>query len=224
MDDSSNPYATPASEVVPRTDIITNHMADVEYPLQLSFKILALANKTTLIDSKGQTVFFTKQKLLKFREHVQIFTDNTQQTLLAEIRANKVIDWSARYDSTDASGAPLGSVGRKGWRSIFKAHYDVFPPESGDEQFSITEDNAMTKVFDSVLGQIPIVGLLTSYLFHPSYTAKRADGTPVMRLTKKAALWEGKFQIELLAHLEERDQLNLILSYLMMVNLERSRG
>jgi hypothetical protein len=45
-----------------------------------------------------------------------------------------------------------------------------------------------------------------------------------MRLTKQPAFFEGRFQIDQLGELTPREQLNLILSFLMLVLLERSRG
>lgn len=223
---TDNPYAPPASSFVPPVakDDIARQLEGIQYPLKLSFKILALASQATVTDANGRVVLYTKQKLLKFREHVEIFTDNSRTTLLAEIKANKVIDWSARYHATDALGQAIGSVGRRGWRSLWKAHYEAFNP--GDEQpdFSIREENPGAKVLDSLLGEIPIVGMLTGYFCHPRYAATRSDGRPAMRLTKQPAFFEGRFQIDRLGELSPREELNLILSFLMLVLLERSRG
>jgi hypothetical protein len=222
---NDNPYAPPLSSPPPvPKDSISRQLAGIQYPLQLSFKILALANQTTVTDASGRTVLYTKQKLLKFREHVEIFTDNTRATRLAEIKANKVIDWSARYHATDADGLAIGSVGRRGWRSIFKAHYEVFNPGDDNPDFSIREENPWAKVLDSFLGEIPIVGMFTGFFCHPRYVATRADGTPAMRITKQSAFFEGKFQIEKLSDLTPREELNLFLSFMMLVLLERSRG
>ena len=223
---SANPHTVPFERQsgVPATDDVSRHLADLQYPLQLSFKILALASQATVTDSTGKTVIYTKQKMFKFREHVEIFTDKSRATRLADIKANKVIDWSARYSSTDASGQPIGSVGRKGWRSIWKAHYETFNPGDNIPDFSIREENPGAKVMDSILGGIPFVGMATGYFFHPRYLATRADGQPAMRLTKQAAFWEGRFGIEKLGELSPREELNLILSFLMMVMLERKRG
>jgi hypothetical protein len=223
---TDNPYAPPASSSIPliAKDDIARQLEGIQYPLKLSFKILALASQATVTDANGRVVLYTKQKLLKFREHVEIFTDNTRSTLLAEIKANKVIDWSARYHATDAHGQAIGSVGRRGWRSMWKAHYETFNPGDDQPDFSIREENPGAKVLDSLLGQIPIVGMLTGYFCHPRYAATRSDGIPAMRLTKQPALWEGRFQIDQLGELTPREQLNLILSFLMLVLLERSRG
>ena len=66
--------------------------------------------------------------------------------------------------------------------------------------------------------------MLSGYLFHPRYLATRADGAPAMRLTKEAAFFEGRFRIEKLGDLSPREEMNLLLSYLMLVLLERRRG
>ena len=221
---ATNPYAPPATPPPFPKDDIARQLDGIQYPLTLSFKILALASQATVTDATGRTVLYTKQKLLKFREHVEIFTDNSRSRLLAEIKANKVIDWSARYYSTDANGAPIGSVGRRGWRSIWKAHYEAFNPGDDQPDFSIQEENAWVKVADSLLGEIPVLGMFTGYFFHPSYMATRTHGAPAMRMTKQAAFFEGRFQIEKLADLTPREELNLFLSFLMLVLLERSRG
>lgn len=224
MNPPPNPYAPPSVPAIPVADDISRQLEGIQFPLTLSFKILALASQATVTDASGRTVLYTRQKLLKFKEHVEIWTDKSQSTRLADIRANKVIDWSARYQFTDSSALPVGSVGRKGWRSLWKAHYEVFNPGDNSTDFSIHEENGWVKVADSILGEIPILGIFCGYFFHPSYLASRADGTPVMRMTKKPAFWEGRFQIERLSPLGPREELNLLLSFLMLVLLERRRG
>ena len=91
-----NPYAPPSLPPALPSDDVARALQGLQYPLTLSFKILALASQATMTDAAGRTVLYTKQKLLKFREHVEIFTDSSRTTRLADIRANKVIDWSAR--------------------------------------------------------------------------------------------------------------------------------
>lgn len=222
--DATNPYAPPAIPAIPANDDISRQLQGLQYPLTLSFKILALASQATVTDANGRTVLYTKQKLLKFREHVEIWTDKSQATRLAEIKANKVIDWSARYLFTDTQGAPIGSVGRRGWRSLWKAHYESFNPGDETPDFSIHEGNPWIKVADSIIGDIPLIGMFSGYFLHPSYQASRRDGTPAMRLTKQPAFWEGRFLIEKTADLTPREELNLFLSFLMLILLERRRG
>jgi hypothetical protein len=223
-DTSNNPYATPASEIVASTDSIAKALEGLQYPLKLSFKILALASQATLTDASGRTILYTRQKILKFKEHVEIFTDKSKTTRLADIRTNKILDWSARYFFTDAAGGKIGSVGRKGWRSIWRAHYNAFNPGDTEPDFTIREENAGAKIMDSILGEIPILGTLTGYLFHPRYLCTRTSGDEMMRMEKKPAFFEGKFELHKLGQLTPREEMTLLLSYLMMVLLERKRG
>jgi hypothetical protein len=222
-----NPYATPASPVSPpplANDQVAKALSGLQYPLTLSFKILALASQATVTDATGKTVLYTKQKLFKFREHVEIFTDNTRTTLLADIKTRKVIDWSARYYFTDAQGGAIGSVGRRGWRSIWRAHYETFNPGDDVPDFSIREENPGAKVADALLSEIPLLGFLSGYMFHPRYLASRSNGEGSMRLTKQPAFFEGRFQIDRIGQLTPREEMNLILSFMMLILLERRRG
>lgn len=224
MEDHSHQTAAQKFAGIPATDDIAKQLVSLEYPLTLSFKVFALARQATVTDKSGRVVLYTKQKMFKFREHVEIFTDKTRATRLADIKANKVIDWSARYDSTDAKGQPIGAVGRKGWRSMWRAHYETFNPGDNTPDFSIREENPGAKVMDSILGEIPILGFLTGYLFHPKYLATTSTGQPAMRITKQAAFFESRFSIEKLTDLTPREELNLMLSFLMLVMLEKQRG
>ena len=222
--ETPNPYAPPPIPAIPATDDISRQLQGIQYPVTLSFKILALASQATVTDATGRTILYTKQKIFKFREHVEIWTDPSQGTRLAEIKANKVIDWSARYNFTDARGAAIGSVGRRGWRSMWKAHYETFNPGDNTPDFSIHEENAWIKVADSIIGDIPLVGMFSGYFLHPSYLASSSRGVPAMRMTKQPAFWEGRFQIEKLGEITVREELNLFLSFMMLVMLERQRG
>ena len=196
----------------------------MNYPLNLSFKIVAVAPQIFVKDAQGGSICYVKQKLFKFKEDIQVFYDKSKSRQIASIKANKVLDWSARYFFTDNEGNDVGSVGRQGIRSIWRARYDVFNPGDEVADFKVQEENPWTKVMDGVLGGIPVLGMFSGYFFHPSYVATRADGTPVMRVKKQAAFFEGKFTIEKLADLSPQEEVNLIYSFLMLLLLERSRG
>jgi len=224
MNPDENPYAPPASFQQAATDALAPYLDGLTFPLKFTFRILTLAPRMDVVDAAGRPVLHARQKLFKFKEHVEIFTDATRATKLAEIRANKIIDWSARYNFTDAWGGEIGSVGRKGWRSIWRAHYNVFNPGDTVPDFSIREENPFAKVMDSIFGQIPVLGLLTAWLFHPRYLATRSGGDGALRLEKKPAFWQGKFDIHQTGDLTPRETMNLLLSFIMLTLLERRRG
>jgi hypothetical protein len=196
----------------------------MKYPLSFRFKLLAFSPQIYVEDAAGQTVCYVKQKLFRFREKVEVHADDSRQQMLCTIEADRIIDWSARYTFRDAAGHDIGAVGRRGMRSLWSAHYDVFGPGSSEPAFSIREENPMAKLLDGFLGELPIVGILTAFLFHPKYLACRSDGTPVMRLTKQAALFEGRFTLDQLSVISAGEEMAIILSFLMMNLLERKRG
>ena len=81
-----------------------------------------------------------------------------------------------------------------------------------------------TKVFDSLVGEIPIVGMFTGYFLNPSYSVKDTNGQVLFRLKKMPSLIGRRFQLDRLVDIPDEDESLIILSYLMMVLLERSRG
>jgi hypothetical protein len=196
----------------------------MNYPLQIRFKIMALAAQTYVEDAQGNTICYVRQKMFKLKEDIQVFSDSTKSRQIGSIRANKVLDWSARYTFRDGQESETGSVGRQGMKSLWRARYDTFGPGSDVPAFHIQEENPWTKVIDGIVGGIPLVGFLSGYMFHPSYLATRADGTPAMRVRKQPAFFEGKFTVEKLAELTPQEEVNLIYSFFMLLLLERSRG
>jgi hypothetical protein len=193
-----------------------------QYPLTLSFKILALAPQLSVVDANGNLIFYVKQKMFKLKEAVTVFGDEQQTQPLFEMKADRVIDFSARYHFTDQQGMSLGSIKRKGMKSLWKSHFDIF--ESETPVMMIQEENPWVKVMDGLFGEIPFVGILSGYVFQPAYLVSRSDGMVVMRMEKQPAFFEGKFQVEKKEPLDENDEILSLLSLLMMVLLERSRG
>ncbi len=197
----------------------------MNYPVTFRFKILAFAPQIHVMDASGRTICYVKQKLFRFKEKVEVFTDETMQSLLATIEADRVIDWSARYTFKASDGRVLGAIGRRGFRSLWRARYDVFAPCAQTATFVIEETNPVVKMLDGIFSEIPLIGMLSGYMFHPSYSATRGEGgASVMRLTKQAAFFEGRFDLEQTGQADEGEELALLLSFLMMNLLERARG
>ncbi|MFT3745161.1 MAG: hypothetical protein QM785_12820 [Pyrinomonadaceae bacterium] len=195
----------------------------MNYPLTLSFKLLAIASQIYVRDANGSLIGYVKQKLFKLKENIDVFADEGQTQLLFNIKADRMLDFSAGYNFTTANGQSLGSVRRRGMRSIFKANYEIFGP-AGSQVMQIHEENGWVKVMDSLLGEVPILGMFTGYFFNPSYIVQRLDGTPVARLHKQPAFFEGAFALDQLAQLSGDEETVVLLSVLTMTLLERARG
>ncbi len=123
----------------------------------------------------------------------------------------------------DSGGNFLGSIKRQGMRSLWKTHYQI--SDAGDRQIlEIHEENAWIKIVDSLVGEIPILGMFTGYVFNPAYIVSRMDNTPIVRLQKQPALFEGKFQAVTEAQLSQSEESLVLLGVLTMTLLERNRG
>jgi hypothetical protein len=197
---------------------------EYKYPLEMTFKIVALAPQMSIKDADGNLIFYVKQKLFKLKEEVSVFADSEQTQTLYKINADRVIDFSARYSFTDAVGSPLGAVKRQGMKSLWKAHYDVFQGNEVEPIVTIQEENVWVRVADGCLNNIPILNLFSGYFFHPSYLVTNTNGTSLIRLQKMPSLFEGKFKIEKLAEMDNLDEKRILLSLMMMTLLERTRG
>ena len=194
----------------------------IAYPLTFSFKILSFASQFSVRDSGGNLIAYARQKILALKEAVTVFADEKQTRPLFTIKADRIIDWSARYNFTSAQGANIGAVKRRGMRSLWKATYDIL--EGDNPRMTIQEENPWIKMADALLSEIPILGFFSGYFFHPAYQVTRADGTPVMRMTKQRAFFEGKFLVEKLGTLTEIEEQRVLLSLMMAILLERARG
>lgn len=195
----------------------------MNFPLQLSFKIVALANQISVTDANGQLIFYVKQKLFKLKEQVGVFADREQNQRLYQMGADRIIDFSPRFTFTDQHGQVVGAIKRQGMKSLWRARYDLFDGETNE--LYITENNPWIKVMDRVLGEIPFLGLLTGYLFHPVYDVCRTlDNMPVFRITKSKSFFEGKFVMEKLQDVAPDQELRVVLGTLMVALMERARG
>jgi uncharacterized protein YxjI len=196
------------------------------YPLTLSFKIIALAPQVYVRDAGGQELLYVKQKLLKLRERIQVFADSSQSRAVYEINADRILDWNARYTFTDASGATVGGVRRHGAKSFWKASYEVFSAH-GQPLYTIQEENPWIKVLDGVLGDIPVIGGLFGYFLNPRYQVTAAGtGQTVLRVIKHRTFFlESRFEIQREGPgPDPGGETPALLSVLMMVLLERERG
>jgi len=194
----------------------------MNYPLQLSFEVLSIAKKLSVVDASGNLCLFVKQKAFKLKESVTVFADVEQTLPLYELTADRVIDFSASYHFKDSRGTHIGTVKRNGMKSLWKARYDIV--NGGGPVLKIQEANPWVKVLDALFCEIPVLGMFSGYVFHPEYLVAREDGTSLMRLKKEPAFFQGKFSIEKLGAMSEEEETRILLGLIMMVLLEKQRG
>ena len=201
----------------------TEAIKDYAYPLNFEFKITSLANDFNVKDANGKSLAYVRQKMFKLKEAISVFSNENKTELLYKINADRIIDFNASYSFTNADEEVIGRIGRKGAKSILKAHYEIFNKDNKQE-FVINEEDPWAKVGDAVLDETPVVFIFTGCLGNPRYTIKRTDGTIVARLSKEASFMGRKFKLEKLAEMKDGEGERMVLGLMMMSLLERRRG
>lgn len=198
-------------------------MKNLQFPLRLTFKIGTLANDFTATDAMGNTVAYVRQKMFKLKEDILLYDDESKSNVAYRIKADRWLDFSAAYSFFDANETEFGKIARKGWRSIWKAEYHIID-EFEKSQYIVKEENGWIKVLDSLLGEIPILGMFTGYLFNPSYAVSDQQGDVIFRLKKQPSFWGREFVIDKLGAIDSDDDDRIMLGLMMMILLERRRG
>ncbi len=198
-------------------------MEKLKFPLHFTFKITTLSNDFTAFDANGNMIAYIRQKMLRLKEEVQVFSDQSKSELNYIIRANRWLDFTATYAFSNASGHEIGYIARKGWRSIWKAHYEILNRDKQPD-FLIREANPWAKIFDSMLGEIPLLSILSGYLFHPAYIVSNSENIQVIQLKKLPSFWGRKFTVEKLQNINPMEEERILLGLMMLILLERQRG
>ncbi len=197
---------------------------NLNYPLDFKFKISTLASDFNITDKNGNYVAYVRQKMFKLKEDVIVFNDESKSKELFRIRANQWIDFNASYSLNDiVDNKNYGRLARKGMRSIWKASYDILDAKD-QPKFKVQEDSAWVRVWDSFVGELPIIGMFTGYFLNPSYTVTGIDGKAYFKLKKMPSFFGRRFQLDRLIDIDDEEESLVILSLLMMTLLERARG
>ncbi len=198
-------------------------MQNLKFPIRFKFKISTLSNDFIATDADERTVAFVRQKLFRLKEEIKVFNNEHKEKVNYTIKADRWLDFSAAYSFFDEDGTVFGKVVRKGWRSLWKAQYIIID-QFDQEQYQLNEENAMVKVFDSLLGEVPILNFFTGYFFNPSYLLTDQDGQEIIRIKKTPSFWGRKFELEKIGPMDNDDDDRIMLGVMMMVLLERFRG
>ena len=193
------------------------------FPVEMRFKIFALAHQIGVRDAHGHLLLWFRQKMFKLRDAITVYADEEQTHPLYRIQADRIIDFNAQFEMRDMAGNVLGRVARQGVRSLWRARYDVLV--NGSVAYTIFEENPFIKVIDGLVSEIPIVGMFTGYFLNPRYRLERGGGGPLLlRITKKRSFLESGFRLEASDQMQAQEEAVTVLSVLVMVLHERRRG
>ncbi|RLI61397.1 MAG: hypothetical protein DRO67_08070 [Candidatus Asgardarchaeum californiense] len=91
-------------------------------------KVLAVGNKYWIEDANSKLLGFCKQKILKLKEDIRIYTDENMNDELFRIQQEQIMDaWGSFAIIDSKTGTKLGSIKRE-WASsaFYKDKYEVY--------------------------------------------------------------------------------------------------
>lgn len=194
----------------------------LSYPLDIGFKIATIGTRVRVHDATGRQISYVRKKKFRLKEDISVYENEDQKSLRYRIKADRVLDFSASYAISGPDGRPIGDVGRRGMRSLWRSSYGITDAQK-TEIGSIHEENPWTKVLDSLVEMIPFADMFDGLFFNPVYLVDLRDET-VLRLQKQRSLFESKFTLEKVGNFSEEQEDLLLASVIMMILLERSRG
>jgi len=92
-------------------------------------KVLALTNQYWIEDGRGNMLGYTKQKMMRVKEDIRIFTDDSMTQELFRIKQEQVLDMCGTFSIIDTStNLVVGKVRRNVMSGISKDEYMLLDP------------------------------------------------------------------------------------------------
>ena len=94
----------------------------------------------TISTLDGRPLASSEQKAFRFKEDIRVVDGAGGGPEILQIKADRIIDFSAAYRVTDSqTGEAIGTIRRKGWTSMFRDSWEILDP-SGIVRGRVTED------------------------------------------------------------------------------------
>jgi uncharacterized protein YxjI len=177
---------------------------------QKVFKIFG--NEFRIFDDAGRTIAYCKQKFLRLREDMPIYTDETKTTEFLRLSARSIIDFGATYDVLLPSGDSIGSLRRRGFKSMLRDSWHVFD-NAGADIGAIVEDSAGLAAARRF---VPLFATVCPQTFH----IEDADGGTVAVLKNRFNPFIYKLDGEILKPNSRIDELMVIAAACLIAAIE----
>lgn len=191
-----------------------------KFPLSFVFKIHTPSNDFSVYGAHGRETAYTRQKMFRLAEQIEVFRNSMRDSLLYRISAGRIIDFNACYRIMSVEGEggiEIGSVRRKGIRSLWRISYRIYGGD-GTLLYSVSERNPWTAVLDSLFSVIPFAGWLSGYVFNPAYIVRDTEGNECYLLQKEKSLLERRFTLKKTARGEHDELVTAALMVLMLLD------
>jgi hypothetical protein len=84
----------------------------------------------TIFGLDGSLLAASEQKAFKLKEDIRVNDGSPDGTEILQIKADRIVDFSAAYKVTDSlTGEHIGTLRRKGWTSLFRDSWEILDAE-----------------------------------------------------------------------------------------------
>jgi uncharacterized protein YxjI len=151
-------------------------------PIANLYRVTPLAAGET---PAGGPVAFVRQKKMAIKEDIRFFADDSESEELFRIKARSMFDiGGARYDVTDAAGAPIGVLEHAFKQSLFRSTWKVTDADGG-EVMTAKERSLPMAIARRVIDFVPDFGGLIPIPYNFDFLM---DGSVVGHMNRKFQL------------------------------------
>jgi uncharacterized protein YxjI len=176
-------------------------------------KVLALTDQYWIEDHQGKTLGYSKQKFLKLKEDIRIYSDESMSNELFKIHQEQIVDaWGTFAVIDSATNVCIGKIKRQVWSELAVDEYLILDP-NGQQIGRIAE----TSKRGLARKYLPGGGLVPERVYVESYGQEIAEIKQQFKIVGDA--WE----IDCCRVPPQFDRRMLLASMIMMGMVERSR-
>ncbi len=209
---------TPQKPVQPQTNqpkqsVVSQNMWH-QNQYKIRKKVLAIGNKYWIEDYAGNLLGFCKQKILKLKEDIRIFSDESMNQELFNIKQEQIFDaWGSFAISDSVYNTTIGYI-RRGFLS-----------ELGRDAWEIQDANKrpIGRIFEQSLGRALARKFMPGGGLVPEKMQIELNGEIIAEVNQKFKIIGDIWEMNIFKLPENVDRRVLIATMLMMGNIERDR-
>lgn len=197
------------------------NLNNLKFPLDIKFHIATFSNDFTVTDANNHSLFYVREKVFSWRDSIKVYRDSSKKEELYHLRSNKLIDFQQTFTITDVNGNVIGKARRKTFKSFWTATFHIYDAND-NHLYTIKERSGFVRMMDGMVGEIPVIGFFSGYIFNPKYVLTDLNGAEYMEVSKEPSFFGRKFKLNQFK--PSQDDSLFILSFMMMLISDRDRG
>ena len=197
------------------------NLNNLKFPLNIKFHIATFSNDFSVTDANNHSLFYVREKMFSWRDAIKVYRDSSKKEELFQLRSNKIIDFQQTFTISDTQGNVIGKARRKTFKSFWTATFHIYDAND-NHLYTIKERSGFVRMMDGMIGEIPVLGFFSGYIFNPKYVLTDLQGREMMEVSKEPSFFGRNFKLN--QYQSSQDDSLFVLSFMMMLISDRNRG